>query len=543
MELKQYEIQQWSKGCTAFDNRDYDLALRTFMRIGDNAKMHFNIGLIFGTINDHRRSLAAFNKALSLDPFYAVASFQKGVSHFLMGDLVSACEDFDQAHQKLRGNTIINYHQLGLPFRLYECEVLFNRGICQLHLGKIDAGLTDLYFAQKKKMSREHVVVDQAVRDRGKGYSVFSIPPGILYRPPEYKIHGLLHIDENDFVLSFEDGTYRRRLRNNSFLLPTGPGGREGSAAASYRQEDPVTQDTDGRHPRHEQDEWPHAQTTATTIAARPYRYCKQEHEPASPQSIDSMDDPLPPIIKKPETPAMFTDEYTWKVARHRCTSNSISIHTNNKDSGKTSMVTPTYATNNSMDNRKMDDGYVPSPSYDDEEDPNAMQSMLDEELDRILAALTTNQDIPVGAIPGLHKAPALPAATTGGWRAETPAGREDAVEASVAGAKVKPDLPQQHNNKTLKTAHTSKLKLKVHFHDTRALLMPSNITFADLMTRIHEKFDVPLSVPLRLQYKDDEQQHVLMIDQEDLIMARRIYRLRNKSSMGDEKLELWCST
>lgn len=443
--------------------------------------------------------------------------------------------------QKLRGNSIINYHQLGLPFRLYECEVLFNRGICQLYLGKIDAGLTDLYFAQKKKMSREHVVVDQAVHDRGKGYSVFSIPPGILYRPPEYKIHGLLHIDEDDFVVSFQDGTYRRRLRNNSFLLTAGPGGRNVSAATNHRQEDPVTQDMDVHHSRHEQDdsEWPQAATTATMIAAQPYRHCKQGHEPASPQSIDSMDDPLPPIYKKPETPPMFTDEYTWKVARHGHTSNSVSIHNSNKNSSKTSMVTPTYATNNPK-NRKVDSGCLPSPSYDEDEDPNAMQSMLDTELDRILAALTASQNTPVGAIPKLHNS-AAPAAAVADGRAQTPAEREERADASASAAKVKPSLPHQHNNTTLKTAYISKLKLKVHFHDTRALLVPSTITFAELMTRIHEKFDVPLSIPLRLQYKDDEEQRVLMIDQDDLIMARRIHRLRNKSSMGDEKLELWC--
>ncbi|RUS18785.1 hypothetical protein BC938DRAFT_475894 [Jimgerdemannia flammicorona] len=91
-------------------------------------------------------------------------------------------------HKKLRGNNIINYTQLGLNFRLYACEVLFNRGICHLYIGRIDAGLTDLYHAQKDKQTEEHDVIDQAVLDRGKGYSVFSIPPGVIYRPLESKL-------------------------------------------------------------------------------------------------------------------------------------------------------------------------------------------------------------------------------------------------------------------------------------------------------------------------------------------------------------------
>ncbi|OAD03212.1 hypothetical protein MUCCIDRAFT_123428, partial [Mucor lusitanicus CBS 277.49] len=156
--------------------------------IADNAKMHFNIGSIFSTLNDHKRAITAFNRAVAKDPYFAVGYLQRGVSMFLLGNLELAKDDFDSAFQKLRGNSLINYQQLGLQFRLYSCEVLFNRGICQLYLGKIDSGLTDLYHAQKAKETEEHDIIDQAVRNRGKGYSVYSIPPGLLFRPSEVRL-------------------------------------------------------------------------------------------------------------------------------------------------------------------------------------------------------------------------------------------------------------------------------------------------------------------------------------------------------------------
>ena len=42
--------------------------------------------------------MAAFKKALEMDPFFAVASFQRGVSHFGLGELHQAYEDFNAAY-------------------------------------------------------------------------------------------------------------------------------------------------------------------------------------------------------------------------------------------------------------------------------------------------------------------------------------------------------------------------------------------------------------------------------------------------------------
>lgn len=86
---------------------------------------------------------------------------------------------------------MVNYQQLGLHFCLYHCEVLFNRGICRLNSGKIDSGLTDLYHAQKAKVTEEHDLIDQALQVQGKGYSVYSMPPGLLFRPSELRLRQL----------------------------------------------------------------------------------------------------------------------------------------------------------------------------------------------------------------------------------------------------------------------------------------------------------------------------------------------------------------
>ena len=74
-------------------------------------------------------------------------------------------------------NTFIssNYEQLGLKFKLFSAEVLFNKGLSQIYLGRVEEGLLDLEEARKEKQTEEHNVIDDAITDRGEGYTVFSI--------------------------------------------------------------------------------------------------------------------------------------------------------------------------------------------------------------------------------------------------------------------------------------------------------------------------------------------------------------------------------
>ena len=86
------------------------------------------------------------------------------------------------------------------------------------------------------------------------------------------------------------------------------------------------------------------------------------------------------------------------------------------------------------------------------------------------------------------------------------------------------------------------RLKIKVHYKDTRMLVVSAYISFHNLLYKIHEKFDV--SSTLRIQYKDEDNVLVLMIDQDDLDLARQIARAQAKASNDGapvEKLELWC--
>jgi len=182
------ELETWASALKAYDEEDFDQSLELFSAIADSSKILTNIGLIYATLGEHEAAVEQFIAATRLDNYLAVAYFQCGVSNFLLGRYDLSSKDFEEALLYLRGNQSINYTQLGLAFTLYSAEVLFNMGLSLIYLGQRQKGMEELEDAASQKATEEHSVIDEAIRDGGEGYTVFSIPVGVLYRPSENKL-------------------------------------------------------------------------------------------------------------------------------------------------------------------------------------------------------------------------------------------------------------------------------------------------------------------------------------------------------------------
>ncbi|KAL7275465.1 hypothetical protein RUND412_001593 [Rhizina undulata] len=190
MSLKQ-EIESWVEALTFYDSENYEKALEIFEANADTSKIYFNIGMIHATLGEHERAVESYQRATKLDQFLAVAYFQQGVSNFLLGEFTEAMANFNEALLYLRGNTLIDYEQLGLKFKLFSCEVLFNRGLCYIYDNQIEKGMEDLVYAAKEKQVEDHNVIDEAIKEQAEGYTVFSVGVGILYRPNESKVRNV----------------------------------------------------------------------------------------------------------------------------------------------------------------------------------------------------------------------------------------------------------------------------------------------------------------------------------------------------------------
>jgi hypothetical protein len=389
--------------------------------------------------------------------------------------------------KKLRGNEIINYQQLGLCFRLYSCEVLFNRGICQLYLGKMDAGLTDLYHAHKARKTEEHDVIDQAVKDRGKGYSVFSIPPCVIFRPPENRLKQLQGVDMFAVVDQLKLPT-KPIQRNNSILL-----------SEMIRQ-------------KHQ---------------TRPFGSSPRQpsllNGPQSPQLMASTSTPIKQATgrtRKDSNLGMYHSDDSASTISH--SSSYRHRQQQRVDSGFESALEDRYSSSSSLgtgggrnsaksykNQRNSPPPVPPIPKHHDDE----FYGDFDQELDEVYGSLHTMsvQD------------------------------RErDRIRNRLVINNGKEDLRIQSSTSTStvgsNSSQSGKIKIKIHYVDTRILLVSNSITFDELKSRVQDKFGAPASI--RLQYKDEDNEMVLMIDDDDLFMARQI----NKSSTSDlEKMEIWC--
>lgn len=171
-----------------YERNEFEEAIRVFQPIADTSKILFNCGVIRATLGEHQAAVKYYQDAIGLDQYLAVAYFQAGVSNFLVGDFEEALANFNDTLLYLRGNNHIDYEQLGLKFKLYSCEVLFNRGLCYIYLQMLDTGLADMRAAAKEKALPDHDVINEAIAEKAEGYTVFSIPVGVIYRPSDAKV-------------------------------------------------------------------------------------------------------------------------------------------------------------------------------------------------------------------------------------------------------------------------------------------------------------------------------------------------------------------
>jgi hypothetical protein len=198
----QEELPIWNAAIAAYEREDVQSALDLFERLQQSTKVLFNIGLIYATVGHHTVAVEKFEVAGSRDKYLGIAHFQCGVSYFLLSKFYLALQAFERALVTLRGNGFIDYQQIGLKFKLYKAEITFNIGLCRINLGDSRRGLGDLSAAYNYRSIPAHEVILQALRDRAQGYTMFSIPVGVLFEPFGAQIKNLPRNEANLLLAS-----------------------------------------------------------------------------------------------------------------------------------------------------------------------------------------------------------------------------------------------------------------------------------------------------------------------------------------------------
>ncbi|KAJ7263915.1 NADPH oxidase regulator NoxR [Mycena rebaudengoi] len=522
------ELETWGAALKAYDEEEYEKALQLFSRIADSSKILTNMGLIYAALGEHEAAVEQFIEATSLDSYLAVAYFQCGVSNFLLTRYELAHKDFDEALLYLRGNEAINYEQLGLKFRLFSAEVLFNRGLAHIYLGRMDEGLADMREAKAVAVTPDHGVIADAISDRGEGYTVFSIPVGVLYRPAEKK---LANTKTKDFIgkaklIATSDARdtttgFSGIDRKNQGLRPSGvyidsvtsPGlaSNPASTASESAPPDPPPKIEDSST-RPGGDGGPppiRVNTALSPISTRPPPFSAR-HSPGSAtlQVLKARSPQRPPQTAQYSDPARLTEIY---------------------------------------------DDYI--------EDPAPVVSPRD----RVGAWARTNaaappppaartpphvRTPPPSSFPSSFS-PSLARQPSGGFSlSRQPSSASSSPYSSTSGRR---RLVRRNTARRMQEEEEEgyasgedydfelvKIRVKLHYAgDTRGMALVPEMPFDEFMDRVTMKFNVDID-GLALKFKDEDGVHVSLRDAGDYELAIETAR-ESAKGMPEGKLEIWC--
>ncbi|NXT64819.1 NCF2 factor, partial [Chaetops frenatus] len=193
-------IRLWQEGVCAADRKEWSSALDAFTAVQNPpAKICFNIGCIHLVLGKLSEAEEAFTRSIGCDKHLAVAYFQRGTVFYRRQNHGKAIEDFREALAQLRGNQLIDYKILGLRYRLFACEILYNIALVYATMENWEKAEEHLTLAMSMKSEPQHNKINRAMEAilKQKLCELVAIPAGKLFRPNEKQV---AQLEKKDYL-------------------------------------------------------------------------------------------------------------------------------------------------------------------------------------------------------------------------------------------------------------------------------------------------------------------------------------------------------
>ncbi|MGH0176963.1 UNVERIFIED_CONTAM: hypothetical protein FKN15_001899 [Acipenser sinensis] len=191
-------IREWHAAVQAVDEKDWVSALGLLENISEpTSKIFFTAASVHLVLGQLEQAIKALDRTIAKDERLAVAFFQRGAVHMLAGRLEEALSDCSLALKHFRGNSVIDYRQLGLRYQLHSWQVLYNAAAVHTRLGQWDKALDSLEKAAGLTGEGRGVSVEQAVV-RVKCRMLLEplmVPKGEVFRPRKQDVEQLIQRD------------------------------------------------------------------------------------------------------------------------------------------------------------------------------------------------------------------------------------------------------------------------------------------------------------------------------------------------------------
>ncbi|NXF95094.1 NCF2 factor, partial [Eubucco bourcierii] len=193
-------IRLWQEGVCAADGKEWRAALEAFTAVQNPpAKICFNIGCVHLVLGNLAEAEEAFTRSIGCDKHLAVAYFQRATVFYWRQNHEKAIEDFKEALAQLRGNQLIDYKILGLRYRLFACEILYNIALVYATMEDWKKAEEHLTLAMNLKSEPQHNKIDRAMEAilKQKTCELVAIPAGKLFRPNEKQV---AQLEKKDYL-------------------------------------------------------------------------------------------------------------------------------------------------------------------------------------------------------------------------------------------------------------------------------------------------------------------------------------------------------
>ncbi|XP_029916192.1 NADPH oxidase activator 1 isoform X1 [Myripristis murdjan] len=193
-------LRLWNEAVRAVDARDWQGALATLDQITEptsrilfvTASTHLALGQL-----DH--ALQALDQTIAKDERLAVGFFQRSAVLMQLDRLEDALSDCIWAQKHMRGNMVIDYRQLGLRYKLYSWQVLYNAAAVYCRMGQWDQAREVLLSASQERGGgrggQMELALDSVLRE--EVLAPLLVPEGEVFRPRKQDVEQL---QQRDFL-------------------------------------------------------------------------------------------------------------------------------------------------------------------------------------------------------------------------------------------------------------------------------------------------------------------------------------------------------
>ncbi|CAI5685791.1 NADPH oxidase activator 1 [Oreochromis niloticus] len=193
-------LQLWQNSVEAVDAKDWPTALAKLNEISDpTSRTLFNTASCYLALGQLDLALKALDLTIAKDERLAVAFFQRGAVMMEMGRLEEALSDYIWAQKHMRENVVIDYKQLGLRFKLYSWQVLYNAAAVYCRMGQWEQARDVLLSASQEKGPGRGGSMEAALESiRSKqALDPLLVPEGVVFRPRKQDVEQL---QQRDFL-------------------------------------------------------------------------------------------------------------------------------------------------------------------------------------------------------------------------------------------------------------------------------------------------------------------------------------------------------